>query len=264
MSPGFLGLLAAVAVLMLVTVLAVVWMNRTPTIERDADEILPLFSALGTPTVEESEQGDHADDEPSREPMRTPGTNGTAPTPVRAPAFGTSSYGPPPYAPSYNGAGSSVPASPAEQPNPSIRTFTTGAPQSASVAASAAVDRPLMHFTLPTEGTLQFLPGRLEITAGTDIGREIRFVRLPGPNGTEFTFGRSEGEPYRHIQLRDQTVSRAHARMRFHEGRWYLNSLSHTNPVVLDDAALTIDEEHVLNDGARIEMGEVLFTFKNR
>lgn len=52
--------------------------------------------------------------------------------------------------------------------------------------------------------------------------------------------------------------------MRFNEGRWFVSSLSHTNPVVLDGTSLNNDEERALNDGARIEMGEVIFTFKNR
>ncbi len=122
----------------------------------------------------------------------------------------------------------------------------------------------MVNFSVPNDGTLQFLPGRLEVVSGHDQGREIRFVRLPGPTGTEFTFGRSEGALYRHIQLRDQTVSRAHARMRFHAGHWYLQNLSQTNPVVHDGRALAHNEELQLADGARIEMGEVLFGFRHK
>ena len=45
------------------------------------------------------------------------------------------------------------------------------------------------------DGTLQFLPGRLEIAAGKDAGQEIRFVRTAGPDGTCVTFGRADGPP---------------------------------------------------------------------
>jgi|GEM_PF-1265722 len=131
-------------------------------------------------------------------------------------------------------------------------------------ATETTIERQLLRFSPPIEGTLQFLPGRLLVVSGQDAGRELRFVRLPGPNSTEITFGRNDGELYRHIQLRDQTVSRMHAALRFADGRWHLRNLSQTNPVMLDGLAVAIGAEHALEDGARIEMGEVLFSFRNR
>ena len=121
-----------------------------------------------------------------------------------------------------------------------------------------------IRFSTPMEGTLQFLPGRLEISSGLDTGREIRFVRVPGPNGTEVTFGRNEGPLYRHIQLRDQTVSREHARMTLAEGRWLLTNLSRTNPVAHNGRVLSPGEHQPLEDGDRLEMGEVVFSFRSR
>jgi len=172
------------------------------------------------------------------------------------------------------------------RPAPTVRTFTTGprppartpghgappapaalgagAPVAAHGVPGAMVEGHLLRFSVPAEGTLQFLPGRLEVAAGRDAGREIRFVRVPGPNGEEVTFGRSEGELYRHVQLRDQTVSRSHARMRLVDGTWHLLNLSQTNPVVHNGRALVGGEEQPIADGDRIEMGEVLFTFRSR
>ena len=120
-----------------------------------------------------------------------------------------------------------------------------------------------VRFSIPTDGTLQFLPGRLEITAGHEAGREIRFVRLPNTE-PEITFGRNEGAPYRHVQLRDGTVSRLHARMRLHEGRWTLTNLSTTNPVTYNGRMLGDGEEQPLEQDDRIEMGEVAFRFRSR
>lgn len=121
-----------------------------------------------------------------------------------------------------------------------------------------------LRFSTPAEGTLQFLPGRLEISSGLDTGREIRFVRLPGPNGTEVTFGRNEGPLYRHIQLRDQTVSREHARMTLIDGHWLLTNLSKTNPVAHNGRVLGYGEHQLLDDGDRLDMGEVIFSFRSR
>lgn len=132
------------------------------------------------------------------------------------------------------------------------------------------------------DGTLQFLPGRLEIAAGRDAGQEIRFVRTGGPDGTCITFGRAEGAAYRHVQLREPTVSRAHARMQLEHstiltadvarnpnaGRWRLENLSSTNPVVVNGRTLESkggpSASVILSDGDRIEMGEVAFVFHER
>ena len=76
--------------------------------------------------------------------------------------------------------------------------------------------------------------------------------------------GRSEGELYRHIQLRDKTVSRAHARLAWRDSTWHLVNLSQTNPVAWNGTILDDEREQRLTDGDRIEMGEVLFTYRSR
>jgi len=143
-----------------------------------------------------------------------------------------------------------------------------------------AVDGASIRFWRPADGTLQFLPGRLEIAAGRDAGQEIRFVRTGGPDGTCITFGRAEGPPYRHVQLREPTVSRSHARMVLEQpginsrdggsnhGRWRLENLSSTNPVVINGRSLDANggamASVMLSEGDRIEMGEVAFVFRER
>lgn len=113
----------------------------------------------------------------------------------------------------------------------------------------------------PADGTLQFLPGRLEILEGQDAGQEIRFVRTGDP--TEITFGRSEGPLYRHVQLREQTVSRVHARLTREGSQWRLTNLSSTNPLHVNGAPLDPPRVSVmLADGDRIEMGEVVLRYR--
>jgi hypothetical protein len=125
------------------------------------------------------------------------------------------------------------------------------------------------HSTLRLEkvpdGTLQFLPGKLEIVEGRDVGQEIRFVRTPGSDGQTITFGRSDGPQYRHVQLEEHTVSRQHARMSLDGKTWTLTNLSRTNPVTVNGLALgDATPAVVLRDGDRIEMGEVVFRFRAR
>jgi len=122
----------------------------------------------------------------------------------------------------------------------------------------------IVHSVPTGDGTLQFLPGRLEVVDGEHPGRDIRFVRTWG-EVPEITFGRVSGPPYRHVQLRSQTVSRQHARLQYTDGRWRLTNLSQTNPVIVNGD--TLDTTHgqcFLRDGDQIEMGEVVFRFRER
>ena len=115
----------------------------------------------------------------------------------------------------------------------------------------------------PHDGTLQFLPGRLEVIEGRDDGKEIRFVQTPGPEGSTITFGRSEGAHYRHVQLHEPTVSRLHAKMVLDGRTWSLVNLSATNPVVVNSLPIAGEgSSAILREGDRIEMGEVVFRFR--
>jgi hypothetical protein len=149
--------------------------------------------------------------------------------------------------------------------------------------AGEPVEGTSIRYWRVADGTLQFLPGRLEIAAGRDAGHEIRFVRTAGPDGTIITFGRAEGAPYRHVQLREPTVSRSHARMALESmtgtplslspsnvgaSRWRLENLSATNPVIVNGKPLDPEggprASVILSEGDRIEMGEVAFVFRAR
>lgn len=109
--------------------------------------------------------------------------------------------------------------------------------------------------------TLQLLPGRLE-PANPGNRQEIRFVRVGGSN--RFTLGRESSTDLTHIRLEAATASRMHAFMLFDEGRWRLGNLSQTNQVVLNGARLNGDAPRLLEDGDRIEFGELTFVFRAR
>jgi len=123
-----------------------------------------------------------------------------------------------------------------------------------------------IKFSRPTaeQGTLQLLPGRLQIIEGEDRGQEIRFKK-PAGGAPEITFGRKPGPALTHVQLKAQTVSRDHAVMRRVDGQWQIVNRSQTNPVRVNGQALSADGgSAVIKDGDTIEMGEVTFRFKER
>ena len=122
-----------------------------------------------------------------------------------------------------------------------------------------------VRFFRAEEGTLEFLPGRLEVVQGEDLGQEIHFARQVGDDDVTITFGRSEGPPLRHVQLLDPTVSRQHARMTFTGQHWQLSNLSTTNAVLVNGASLPGHGNGItLQDGDRLEMGAVMFVFHAR
>ncbi|MGQ0539273.1 MAG: FHA domain-containing protein, partial [Gemmatimonadaceae bacterium] len=123
-------------------------------------------------------------------------------------------------------------------------------------------DGEVIRYVRPSDRTLQFLPGRLEVVGGREAGTSIRFVRTGGPDGTSVSFGRGDGPPYRHVSLNVPTVSRQHARMRWDGTHWTLTNLSGTNPVILNGVALPGSGSAAdLADGDRVEMGEIVFRF---
>jgi hypothetical protein len=209
-----------------------------------ADDQTPLSTTVVTPSAQSGGPGSVSSPPPS---TRTP--SGQRSSTGAAGASGAANTSPTPAGPL------NVTARPI--PEASQAMMADGVP-------GTQVEGHLLRFSVPQEGTLQFLPGRLEILNGLDAGREVRFVRAPGPDGLQVTFGRNEGPAYRHVQLREGTVSRSHARMALREGDWHLTNLSSTNPVVLNEHILSPGEERLLADGDRIEMGEVVFGFRSR
>jgi hypothetical protein len=137
-------------------------------------------------------------------------------------------------------------------------------PQPTTVPSPTPDSTSTVRFFRPPDGTLQLLPGRLEIVGGENGKQDIRFVRSRGQTPT-ITFGRSEGPPHQHVQLHASTVSRMHARMEYEHQQWKLVNLSVTNPVVVNGEELSaVEGTRVLEDGDRIEMGEVVFRFRER
>jgi len=115
----------------------------------------------------------------------------------------------------------------------------------------------------PPPGTLKLLPGWLEVTAGDETVREIRFYRIKGDAVPETTFGRATGRPYAHIQLKPMTVSSRQARILFDGGSPKLTNFAtaESNPTKVNGRELAANETVALSEGDKIEMGEVVFKF---
>ncbi len=220
---------------------ALVWWVRRPiSSRRHSTGVLPLFGHDRAVVYARAEDDEDEDNRAQLVMARAP--NWSAATNGSAAPNGTAAAAAPRWS------------------APSARTEYASVPD-APVPDAGAFDGRSIRYSIPTDSTLQFLPGRLEVIGGPDVGREIRFVRTPGRDAIEVTFGRNEGPPYRHVQLHDATVSRAHARMRFRDGRWLLSNLSTTNPVLRNGLVVDGDVDLPLAEGDRIEMGEVVFRF---
>lgn len=187
---------------------------------------------------------------PRPEPVPEPGP-GPAPEPVQDPE-------PAPPVAARPTPPDTAPAPPAPAPP---EPPTTTPPAAPAPAPSETVEAGPVRFERAAEGTLQLLPGRFVIDSDAGRGEEIRFVRVPG-TPAQITFGRSSGPAHRHVQLQSPTVSRLHAEIRFRDGAWTLLNHSSTNPTLLNGRSLVEEPSGTeLQDGDRVEMGEVLFLF---
>jgi hypothetical protein len=220
--------------------------------EEDFDRAVPLLVGTARSSAHPVRREASMFDDAARRPHAATPIDEAPPFPRQAPSL---------VVPSANGdaveRGSFI--APAELPPPP-------AAEPARRPAVARAPRPAAPAPrVPREdGTLRLLPGRFEVIASCDgLPAELRFVSVTPSEATVITFGRVPGEAYRHVQLPVPTVSREHARLVYDEGYWRLTNLSATNPTLVNGAPLPAHGgEHVLRDGDRIEMGEVVFRFR--
>lgn len=141
-------------------------------------------------------------------------------------------------------------------------TATTGRFTQGTVPAEVVHGHSL-RFHRPMDGTLRFFPASLLVIGGPDAGHELRFVHPEPGTPADITFGRKEGPPYRHVQLLEPTVSRTHARLTPDGSGWRVVNLSRTNPVVVNGIAIAgVDASHRLKDGDLVEMGALVFRYR--
>ncbi|HEV2130847.1 MAG TPA: FHA domain-containing protein [Longimicrobiaceae bacterium] len=204
----------------------------------------------------------------AREPAAFPQTHLTPDAPPREAAPARPIESAPPPLPA-NGAPRAapvvtVPVPIAEEALPPVDEHPGAANGGDGGVGGEYVDGRTVRYYRPVDDTVQFLPGRLEIVEGEDRGQDIRFIRTAG-GVAEITFGRSSGPAHRHVQLRARTVSREHARLRYERDGWRIGNLSQTNPVVVNGEELhSVQDTRALSDGDLIEMGEVVFRFRER
>jgi FHA domain-containing protein len=109
---------------------------------------------------------------------------------------------------------------------------------------------------------VQVLPGHLEVEVGSNVGEAIRFMRVKG-EPADITIGAAEGPRHRHIKLPAETISRTHARMQYHDGRWRITNLSANNPTLVNGQELGASARtRLLDDGDMIQIGEMLLRFR--
>ncbi len=109
--------------------------------------------------------------------------------------------------------------------------------------------------------TTQMLPGRLQPLDPGILQQEIRFLRTSVEEQV-VTLGWNIGEPPGHVTLNHSSVQPVHARMTYREGEWWIETLTHLDPVAVNHAVLMVSAPlRRLIDGDRIRIGEVEFQF---
>ncbi|MEG8948017.1 FHA domain-containing protein [Rosettibacter firmus] len=117
-----------------------------------------------------------------------------------------------------------------------------------------------IKITTESPKTLKFIPGKLTIISGDDIGKSFKIAGYPTNEGNIVTVGRQEirGErAYSHIQLIQKTVSRKQAEIIQQGDKLYIKNLSETNPTQINGLELKPLEKSELNPGDIIRFGEL-------
>ena len=110
-------------------------------------------------------------------------------------------------------------------------------------------------------GVLDVLPGRFLVDEG-DRETEIRIFRTAPGERVETTIGRDPGPPYRHIQLLPASVSGKHAKLVFDKRSYSLINYARTNPTKVNGEEIEENASRRLVDNDRIEIGEVVMTYR--
>jgi len=119
----------------------------------------------------------------------------------------------------------------------------------------------------PPPKTLKVLPGRFEIIAGDTKIKELRFFRLPEESDGEFTFGRSVGTPYKHIQIDNPTISREQAKLLYNNGKYTIVNRADpnkSNSTIINEKPMAMNELYELAEGDKVTMGVVTMVFHKK
>lgn len=122
-------------------------------------------------------------------------------------------------------------------------------------------DGGVVHAGQPPAGVLDVLPGRFLIDEG-DRQTEIRIFRTSPGERVETTIGRDPGPPYRHIQLLPASVSGKHAKLVFDKRSYSLINYARTNPTRVNGEEIEENASRRLVDNDRIEIGDVVMTYR--
>jgi len=133
-------------------------------------------------------------------------------------------------------------------------TGATAAPAKGTAVAGNAT--PTRRFS----PTVRVLPAWLERIDGK--GQPIRFFAPPtGGHQIRISLGRDTGNPYEHVQLDEQTVSRRQAALNVLDGHYMLENLSGTNPTQVNGRPVG-REPMPLSDGDLVQLGEMSLRFR--
>jgi len=128
-------------------------------------------------------------------------------------------------------------------------------------APAAWTDGGVVRAGQPKAGALDVLPGRFLVDEG-DRETEVRIFRTSPGERVETTIGRDPGPPYRHIQLLPSSVSSKHAKLVFDKRSYSLINYARANPTRVNGEEVEENASRRLVDGDRIEIGEVVMTYR--
>ena len=139
-------------------------------------------------------------------------------------------------------------------------------PAYAGVKSGASFDNDFktIRMTVNNPKNLVYMPGKLVIVSGPDVGKELMISGFPSTRGNIVTVGRENvagDKAYSHIQLTESTISRKQAEIIQAENRILLKNLSETNYTQLNGKELKPEQEKEITPNSVIRMGSLEFKY---
>jgi pSer/pThr/pTyr-binding forkhead associated (FHA) protein len=137
---------------------------------------------------------------------------------------------------------------------------TTQIPSDVPMEPMTTDDFKTIKITASSPKTLKFIPGKLTIVSGEDVGKSFKIAAFPTPEGSIISIGREEvkgDRSFSHIQLMQKTISRKQAEIIQKDGQLYIKNLSETNLTQVDGIELQPNVKTELKQGSIIRLGEL-------
>ncbi len=133
-----------------------------------------------------------------------------------------------------------------------------------STESKTSIDNKTVKIYEPLHSnTVKVMPAHFDVLEGLDEVNKLYLYAEKNKSQSEYSFGRNPGDKFYHFQIKSPTVSREQAKLLAMKQKFVLVNYasSSSNPTIINDQSMDINESYDLNNGDIITMGDVKLKF---